>query len=221
MNSRSLISGFLFLSVLSILLSGISLNALAKTEDGLKSFSIGEFEKAEAVFREVLKGDAENAEAGYYLGLSLLMQEKFNDALGIFQKLEANIDNKAVMGNTGIPTKGQVEIGMVRSYLGLKNYPEALNSLNAAEAAKADTVELYTFKGAYYLEVNENTKANEALEKAIELKSQNPYTYYYSGIVNIRLGDPQKAVKLLEKFLNMAPYVHEAEHAKFLVDTLC
>ena len=221
MNRRSLIKGFLFISVLSILLCGISLHALAKTEDGLKSLSIGEFEKAEAIFSEVLKGDPENAEAGYYLGLSLLMQEKFNEALGIFQKLEANIGNKAVMGNSGLPAKGQIQIGLVRSYLGLKNLPEALNSLNAAETAKADPIDIHTYKGAYYLEVNENTKANEELEKALEMKSQNPYTYYFSGIVNIRLGDPQKAVKLFEAFLRMAPYAPEAEHAKFLVDTLC
>ena len=69
--------------------------------------------------------------------------------------------------------------------------------------------------------MNENTRANEELEKALEMNSQNPYTYYYAGIVNIRLGNPQKAIKLFEMFLSMAPYVPEAKHARFLVDTLC
>ena len=215
MNRRSFINRLLLGIGIFTLLCGMSLPAMAKTEEGLKALGTGNFDKAEAIFSEVLKGDAENAEAGYYLGISLLMQEKFNEALGVFKNL------KATMGNVEIPTKGQVEIGLVRAYLGLKNYPEALKSLKAAEAANADTVDIHTFKGVYYLEVNENDKANEELQKALELKSQNPYTYYYAGIVSIRLGHPQKAVKLFETFLEMAPYTHEAEHAKFLVDTLC
>ena len=221
MNKASLSHSLFIMSAVFILISGMALQVLATTEDGLKLFSTGEFEKAEAIFNEILKGDAENIQAGYYLGLSLLMQEKYNEALGIFQNLKDNLNNKAVMGNSKIPTVGQVEIGLVRTYLGLKKYPEALKDLNAAEAAKVDPIDLYTYKGAYYLEINENSNANEALEKALELNSQNPYTYYYAGIANIRLGNPQKAVKLLKQFLNMAPYAPEAEHAKFLIDTLC
>ena len=221
MNRKSLIHSFLLAAVAFILVSGVSLNVMAKTEDGLKSFSIGEFEKAEAIFKEILKGDAENVQAGYYLGLSLLMQEKYDEALGTFQSLKANINNKEIMKDAEIPSKGQVEIGLVRANLGLKKYPEALKSIKSAEKAKADPIEIHTYKGAYYLEMNENTRANEELEKALELKSQNPYTYYYAGIASLRLGNPSKAVKLFETFLNMAPYAPEAEHAKFLVDTLC
>lgn len=221
MNIKSLISRFLLVSALFILISGISLHVLAKTEDGLTSFSLGEFGKAAAIFSEILKGDAGNVEAGYYLGLSLLMQEKYNEALDIFKNLKATMDNKTASGSAEMPTKGQVEIGIVRSYLGIKYYPEALKSLEAAEIAKADPIDIHTFKGAYFLEINENTKANEELEKALEMNSQNPYTFYYAGVANIRLGNPSKAVKLFEMFLNMAPYVPEAKHARFLVDTLC
>ena len=216
MNRKTITHRLLIISVTFILLSGISLHALAKTEDGLNSLNIGEFEKAAAIFNEVLKGDADNLQASYYLGISLLLQEKFNEALDIFQNLKAT-----AVDNSEMPAKGQIEIGLVRAYLGLKNYPEALKSLKAAEAAKTDQVDIHTYKGAYYLEINKNTRAKEELDKALELKSQNPYTYYYSGIINIRLGNPQKAIKLFEMFLKMAPYVPEAEHAKFLIDTLC
>jgi len=221
MNRKRLFYRFVFVSVMFIITSGVTLPAPSKAEDGLKFFSTGEYEKAEAIFNEILKGDAENVQAGYYLGLSLLMQEKYKEALGVFRNLKANIDIKAVMGNAETPTKGQIEIGLVRSYIGLKNYPEALKSLNEAEKAKADPIELHTYKGAYYLEINKNTSANEELEMALKLNPQNPYTYYYAGIANIRLGNPQKAVKLFEIFLNKAPFAPEAEHAKFLIDTLC
>lgn len=221
MNRSALIYRILLISVVFIIISGMSQHVQAKTIDGVEYFNTGKFEKAAAIFREILKGDAENVQAGYYLGLSLVMQEKYEEALGIFQNLMDSIDNKDVMKNVDMPDKGQLEIVIARTYLGLKKYPEALENLEAAEKDNADPVEIHTYKGAYYLEINENTKANEELQKALELESQNAYTYYYAGIAYLRLGDPAKAVKMLKAFLEMAPFVPEAEHARFLIDTLC
>ena len=220
MNRSTWIHRFILASLMIIMTSGVSSYVLAESDDGLYSYSIGEFEKAEAIFSEILKGDAENVQAAYYLGLSLLMQKKYQESLGILKNLEANIDNKAVMKKTEIPTEGQVKIGLARAYLGLKKYPEALDMLNGAEA-KADSIDIHTYKGAYYLEINENNRAKDELEKALNLNSQNPYTFYYAGVCFLRLGDPQKAVKFFKEFLNMAPYAPEAERTKFLIDTLC
>ena len=208
----------LFVLVTACAMSGY---VLADTEDGIHSYSIGEFEKAEAIFDDILKGDPDNVQTGYYMGLTLLMQEKYEKALGVFQNLKESIDKKKVMKNDSIPTKGQIEVGIVRAYLGLKKYPEALESINAAEKTKADPIDIHTYKGAYYLEINENSKADEELKKALDLNSKNPYTYYYAGIATLRMGNAAKAVKLLEIFLNLAPYAPEAEHTKYLVDTLC
>ena len=221
MNKSTCIHRFVLVFVMFILVSGMSLYAMATTEEGIHSYSIGEFEKAEALFREVLKGDADDIQAGYYLGMSLLMQEKFKEALGIFQNLEDNINNKAVIKDTDVPTRGEVEIGLVRSYLGLKQYPDALKSIHAAERVKADPIDIHTYYGAYYLEMNENSRAQKELETALNQKSQNPYTYYFAGISYLRLGHPAKAVEMFKAFLKMAPYAPEAERAKFLIDTLC
>ena len=221
MNKSTYISRFIVVSVVFALISGISLYAVAATEDGILSYNIGEFHKAEALFREVLKGNADDIQAGYYLGMTLLMEEKFKEALGIFQNLEDNINNKAVIKDTDVPTRGQVEIGLVRSYLGLKQYSDALKSIHAAERVKADSIDIHTYYGAYYLEMNENARAQKELETALNQKSQNPYTYYFAGISYLRLGHPAKAVEQFKVFLQLAPYAPEAEHAKFLIDTLC
>ena len=179
MNRSTWIHRFLLASVVTIMISGVSPYVLAESEDGLYSYSIGEFEKAEAIFSEILKGDAENVQAAYYLGLSLLMQKKFQESLGIFTNLETNINNDAIMKNTEIPTEGQVEIGLARAYLGLKKYPEALDMLHAAEKAKADSIDIHTYTGAYYLEINENTKeaqvmvAEDQVSLAIGKRGQN------------------------------------------------
>ena len=89
------------------------------------------------------------------------------------------------------------------------------------EKAGTDPVDIHTYRGICYLETNENARAIEELEKAIELNSENPQTYYYAGVANIRMGNPQRATELFKTFLKMAPYAPEAEHAKFLIDTLC
>ncbi len=218
MSIKRLVSGFIGITAALIILTGNSLTVSAETEDGLKYLGIGDFKKAEALFNDILIDDAGNKKAAYYLGITCLLQENYTASLGIFNKLNDEIDNSS---SNKIPTKGQVEIGLVRSYLGLKKYDEAYKSLKAAEQAGVDQVEILTYKGAWHLEKNENQKAYDELEKAIKLKSNNPYTYYYAGVANMRMGKPQDAVKLFEHFLQMAPYVPEAKNAKILIDTLC
>ena len=221
MNRKKLISSFIGLTVALVILCVSALTASAKTEDGLKYLSVGDYKKAEASFKGILKDDADNKEASYYLGLTCLLQEDFKESLDIFKNLLKTSGKKSAVKSNEIPTKGQVVIGLVRSYLGLKKYEDAHESLIVAEEVEADPVEILTYKGALYLEKNEDRKAYDTLKKAVKLNSKNPYTYYYAGVANIRMGKPKDAVKLFEHFLDMAPYVPEAKNARILVDTLC
>ena len=211
----------LVLSAVVMLIGGMSLQVMAQTEKGIDLYYSWEYEKAEEALRKVLKKEAADVQAGYYLGLSLLMQEKYQEALDILQKAKASVDEAAESGETGLPDKGQLEIALTQTYLGLKKIPETLESLKAAEKAKANPIDIHTFRGAYYLEKNSVTEAAQELEKAIELDSQNAYTYYYAGFAYLRLGNPAKAVQLFQMFLRLNPYAPEAEKAKFLIDSLC
>ncbi len=221
MNRSTCIHRFVLISVAFILVIGISLFVYGGTEEGINSYSIGEFEKAGTLFKEALKHDPSDVHAGYYLGLSLIMQKKYGEALGIFQDLKGTIKNKTDMNDAGFPTKGQVEIALSRAYIGLKQYPEVMERLKEAEKTNADPVDIHTYKGAYYLEINEISKAQEELDMALKMNTQNAYTFYYAGILYLRSGDPKKAVELLKVFLELAPYAPEAVNVKFLVDTLC
>jgi len=214
MNKTAIIYKTLLLSTVFIIISCLQLSALAQTETGMELFKYWEFKKAEDAFREAIKENPSDTHATYYLGLSLLMQEKYQGALKVLKKIKAS-------GKAGVPNKGQLTIALSRAYLGLKKYPKALEYLNASEKAKADSTDIHTYRGAYYLEINDATKAVRELEKAIDLGSQNPYTYYHAGITYLRLGNPAKAVQMLEMFLKLAPYTPEAEKAKFLIDSLC
>jgi tetratricopeptide (TPR) repeat protein len=203
--------------LLYIVLTGIlffQLSASAQTEKGKESFNNYEFAKAEQVFRDVLKTDPGNTEAGYYLGLSLYMQKKYEDALVVFKGIK---DSKKEIPNN----KGGLEIIITRINLELKKYPEALKSLEEAKAAKADQADIHVYQGAYYLETNEPQKAIKELEEAIKINPENAYAYYYAGYAYVRLGLPADGEKALKRFLELAPYAPEAEKAKILVDVLC
>ena len=73
----------------------------------------------------------------------------------------------------------------------------------------------------YYLEIKDAKRAAKELDRAIELGSENPYTYYHAGFAYLSLGNPAKAVKLFEIFLEYAPYAPEAEAVRLIVGSLC
>ncbi len=211
----------LVFSAVVMLIGGMSLQIMAQTEKGIDLYNSWEYEKAEEALHKVLKKDPADVQAGYYLGLSLFMQGKYQEALDVLQKAKASMDKAAGSGEAEVPDKGQLEIALTQAYLGLKRIPEVLESLEAAEKAKANPVDIHTFRGAYYLEQNSVQEASQELEKAIELDSQNAYTYYYAGFAHLRLGDPAKAVQMFQVFLRLTPYAPEAEKTRFLVDSLC
>jgi tetratricopeptide (TPR) repeat protein len=214
MNKFDTLLKILALSAVVLFINGMSLQVLAQTDKGIELYNSWEYEKAEKAFRKVLMQEPNDAQAGYYLGLSLLMQGKYKEALDILQNVKASEE-------AGLLNKGQLEISLTRAYLGLERYPEALECLKAAERAKANPVDIHTFRGAYYLKEVGVDEAAKELEKAIALGSQNAYTYYYAGFAYLRLGNPAKAVQMFQEFLRLSPYAPEAANAKFLVDSLC
>jgi tetratricopeptide (TPR) repeat protein len=219
--NKSNLCKILAFSAVAMLISYIPPQAMAQTEKGIGLYNSWEFNKAEEAFREALKNRPDDVQAGYYLGLSLLMQEKYQEALDAFQKEKVSVDKAASSVEAGIPDKGQLEISLTRAYLGLKKYPEVWECLEAAEKANANPADIHTFRGAYYLERKNTENAIKELEKALELDSLNAYAYYYAGYAYLRLGNPARAVDMFEMFLRLAPYAPEAGKAKFLVDSLC
>jgi tetratricopeptide (TPR) repeat protein len=186
----------------------------AQTEKGIELFNAYEFGRAEQVLRDAIKSDPGNIEATYYLGLSLYMQKRYEDALNVFKGIR---DSKKDIPNNN----GRLEIMITRICLELKKYPEALQSLEDARAAKADESDIHVYQGAYYLETGEPKKALKELEKAIKINPENGYAYYYAGYAYVRLGHPADAEKALKRFLELAPYAPEAEKVKILIDALC
>ena len=163
MDKSTKLHKIMVLSTVFMLIGGMSLQVMAQTGKGIELYNSWEYEKAEEALHKALKNEPADVQAGYYLGLSLLMQEKYQEALDILQKAKASFDESAASGDAGPPDKGQLEIALTQTYLGLKRIPEMLESLEAAEKAGANPVDIHTFRGAYYLEENRVEEAAQEL----------------------------------------------------------
>lgn len=71
-----------------------STNIPANTTLGRLSIISGQFNKAEARFRRVLRSEPENTEALYFLGETLVALDKKTEALEVFQKCRALVKNE-------------------------------------------------------------------------------------------------------------------------------
>ncbi len=190
----------------------------AQMDKGLEHYQHWKFQDAEKAFRQELQANPGNFEASCYLGQALLMQEKFDEALGIFAGAK---EKAAVKSGSPVADAYHVNLALARAQLGLKRNEEAWKSLEDAERAQPGTADVLVFRGVYYMQKQDLKKAARELEKAMDMDEQNAYAHYYAGLVYLRQGHPAKAVDMLKMFLQMAPQAPEAVRAQTLITGLC
>jgi tetratricopeptide (TPR) repeat protein len=211
----------LVLSVLFSLTAVIPQEIFAQAEKGIELYNSGEYQKAERSLQEALKAEPRNVTARYYLGLSILQQEKYRDALDIFLKVKDEQDKAEQRTRSAIPSEYQMQLAIARARLGLKQYAEAWKNLESAKIEDANSSDVYMYRGLYYLQQEKHAEAIKELEKAISLNKNNAYAYYYAGLAYAGSGNGEKAVETLKLFLQLAPNAPEAAKAKSLIDSLC
>jgi tetratricopeptide (TPR) repeat protein len=193
----------------------------AQVSKGIELYNSWQFQEAEKVLREALKSNPRDAQAGYYLGLSVLLQDKHSEALDIFLKVKEEQDKADQQSRSQVPDEYQIQLALARARLELKQNEEAWKNLEAAKKVNAEAADIYVYRGLYYLNLQNAQKAIKELEKAMNLDEKNAYAHYFAGQAYIRLGNPAKAVEVLKEFLQLAPSAPEVEKAKALVSALC
>jgi tetratricopeptide (TPR) repeat protein len=221
MKKNNIFCKILVLSVVLTLMAVMPFQVFAQTKNGIELYNSWKFPEAEKVLREALKVAPGDMQAAYYLGLSLLLQDKHEEALEVLKKVKGTKDTAGKLDKSAVPDEFQIQVALARTYLELKKLPEALKNLEAAAQIHPEAADVYTFRGAYYLQQANLKKAAKDLEKALDLDAQNAYANYYLGHVYLRQGDPSKAVEMFKTFLQLAPQAPEAPKAKALVDALC
>ncbi len=194
---------------------------LAQTEKGIELYNTWKFPEAEKALRDALKANPRDAAASYYLGLSLLLQDKHSEALDVFLKVKDAQEKAERKTRPPVPDEYQIQIALARTFLELKQFPDALKVLESAQKEHSDSADVYVYLGYYYLQQEKLPQAIQELEKAISLDAQNAYAHYYAGHAYLRSGNPVKAVEMFKVFLILAPRAPEAPKAKALVEALC
>lgn len=193
---------------------------LAQTEKGIELYNHWQCAEAEKVLREALKKDPQDIRGQFYLGLSLLMQDKNSEALDLFLKTK-DLRGKAGQASPAEPDAYHLEIALARAHLGLEQYPEAWKRLENAKELNDHDAEVYVYRGVYYHLQKKEKQAIKELEKAMRLDEHHAYAHYYAGQVYLRLGNAARAVDMFKIFLNAAPDAPEAPKTKLLIDALC
>jgi tetratricopeptide (TPR) repeat protein len=221
MNKQATMCVILVFSVVFSVMAFMPQPVFAQTNKGIDLCTAWKFEEAEKVLREALKADPQDILASYYLGLSVLMQEKHSEALEIFLKVKDAQDKASQQSRSSVPDEHQIQIALARARLELKQYDEAWKNLESAKKEHPDSADVHLYRGVYYLYKEDIKKAIKELDKAISLDEHDAYAHYYAGHAYLRSGNPAKAVEMLKIFLQLAPVAPEAVKAKALVDALC
>jgi tetratricopeptide (TPR) repeat protein len=221
MNKRRIRCRIPVLFVAFLLAFLIPQQIFAQSSKGIELYNQWQFAEAEKVLREALNADPSEAQANYFLGLSVLMQEKYNEAIDIFVKVKRSQDRADQWTRPAVPSEYQIQLAMARARLGSKQYGEAWQNLESARIEDGTASDVYVYRGAFYVLQEKNSEAIKELEKAIKLDENNAYAYYYQGLAYYQSGQAEKAVTALKKFLQLDPNAPEAGKAKKIVDQLC
>jgi tetratricopeptide (TPR) repeat protein len=215
---------YLDIVVLSIVLcvsAVVPQQIFAQSQKGMELFNSWKLTEAEKAFRSAVQANPKDTPSQFYLGLSLLLQDKHEEALDVLLKVKSSQDKADQRSRPAVPSELQIQLALARTRLELRQYPEAWKNLESARKEDAGCSDVYVYRGAYYQQQERNQEAIQELEKAIELDSKNPYPYYYEGLAYQQAGQPAKAVDALKMFVSMAPDAPEAPRAKELIAKLC
>lgn len=174
------------------------------------------FQEAETLLRRVLDTEPDSAEAGYWLGLSLLELKRFDEAEQALRKAEESRPE----GTEAMPRIDMIRIGLARCFMERDRLGEAQAALDEAVRIKADNPDAYFYRGMLEARRKDYTASARAMDKAIELDPKNAYAYYYAGLAYNQMKKPDLVVQRLQTFLKLAPDAPEASKVQSLLRSI-
>lgn len=174
------------------------------------------FQEAETLLRRILDTEPGNAEAGYWLGLSLVELKRFDEAEQALRKAEENRPE----GAESMPRIDMIRIGLARCFMERDRLAEAQAAVDEALRIKADNPEAYFYRGMLEARRKDYAASARSMDKAIELDPKNAYAYYYAGLAYNQIKRPDMVVQRLQAFLKLAPDAPEAPKVQSLLRSI-
>ncbi len=217
MNTRRASCRILVFSVVFALIAAVPHQLSAQAKQGVEFYGAGQFQEAESAFRDALRGNPSDAPNRYYLGLSVLLQDRFSEALDQFLKVR---QTQVGAERPAVPDEYQINLAMARARLGLKQYTDAWKNLEQARIANP-SADVFVYRGVYFLQQERYPEAIKELEKAMSLDAKNAYAFYYAGLAYYKTSQGEEAMDALKMFLQLYPDAPEAAKAREIIAKLC
>ncbi|NOZ25515.1 MAG: PEP-CTERM system TPR-repeat protein PrsT [Nitrospirae bacterium] len=169
--------------------------------------------KAVEVLDEAVKAVKNNVPALEMKGRIYLYEKRFDDALRVFEAMEAVSPERA------FPL-------IVNTYIAKRDYNEALKRMKERQKEHPDDPELMSEIARVYLLKGETSKAVEVANGLIERKPRSAYGYTVLAVVYMGMKKMDKALEALEKGLGIdsrnvkarmmqaSIYARKGEHAR-------
>lgn len=193
----------------------------AQSDNGIELFHAGAYDDAESKLRDTLKADPSKTTERYYLGLTLLNQEKYPEGLKELQTVKSEQEKASQRSRPAVPNVYQIDFALAQAYLALDQFDKAWPKLESARIEDSSSSEVFLYRGIYYYKQKEYSMAIKDLEKAITLDPQNTYAYYYAGHAYFDSDNIEKMVEAFQMFLELAPDAAEAGDVQTKIAPYC
>ncbi len=159
-----------------------------------KFFRNKNFEKAEKLYKKILKKFPTNFDANYYLASIKVQSNNFNDAKGYMESAISIKPNLPELNNN---------LGLV--YLNLNEVEKSIKYFQKAISLNKDYVIAYTNLGMAYVSIKKVPEAKKNYLKAIEIDPENLLANYNLANLLKRLGDHKNSEKFYKKAIEINP----------------
>jgi len=165
----------------------------------LEHHQAGRLTEAEELYRRVLQGEPNNADALHFLGLIAHQRGDYRSAVELIEKAHRCARPHSVsLNNLG------------RAYLALDRFREAKKCFSKALALKPDFAEAHNNLGAALRGLGQLQEAERSYQRALALKPDYANTHYNLGNLFMELGKLADAEQSYHRALALQPDYAEA-----------
>lgn len=205
--SVGVLSLLLFLALFPLASALAAEEDLASISKGLEDFKAGHHEDARKVFEAIVQADPSNADAYYYLGLSLSKLERYSPAATAFENaLELN------------PQLTDVYLSLGIAYYKIKSMDQAEQALKQGVEADPQNSASQFFLGLVYQNKDQDQKSIQYFSKAGELDPDfRQLAFYNVGQAYFNMGRNEDARGAFQQAIDVDPQSDMGEESlKFL-----
>jgi tetratricopeptide (TPR) repeat protein len=175
-------------------------------ETAVGHFRAERYPQAEQELRGVTEKNPQNADAHYYLGMTLVELNRLDDAQAEFDKAkEMSV------------SEDRQKVAEARLQMARQEMDPALATLQEAEALNSENADVYLNRGLIHASRQNFPAAVADLEKSLQLNPHNARAHYYAGIAYNRTGRPDKMVEHFQIFLKQAPNSPDATKVRSMM----